>query len=79
MPAPSTDELLPDRDHYKELARQVPGGRPAARFPLARRQLLRLAVSFEYRARNLGRYELMARGGPVGTGLAKPAKVAKPV
>jgi hypothetical protein len=28
-----------------------------ARFPFARRQLIGLAASFEYRARHLGRYE----------------------
>jgi hypothetical protein len=53
----NTDWLLLDRDHYNELARQVREVARLARFPFARRQLLRLAASFEYRARNLGRYE----------------------
>ena len=53
MPETNTDRLLPDR----ELARQVGEVARLARFPFARRQLLRLAASFEYRARNLARYE----------------------
>jgi hypothetical protein len=52
-----TERLLPDREHYKELARQVREVARLARFPFARKELLHLAASFEYRARNLGRYE----------------------
>jgi hypothetical protein len=52
-----TDELLPDREHYRELAGQIRGVAQLARFPFARKELLRLAESYEYRARNLGRYE----------------------
>jgi hypothetical protein len=48
---------FPDRDHYRELARQVREVARLARFPFARKELLRLAESFEYRARHLGRYE----------------------
>jgi hypothetical protein len=40
-----------------ELARQVREVARLARFPFARKELLRLAASFDYRARNLGRYE----------------------
>ena len=57
MPDEDADRLLPDREHYRELARQVREVARLARFPFARKQLLRLAASFEYRARNLGRYE----------------------
>ena len=53
----STDKLLPDREHYRELARQVREVARSARFPFARKQLVRLAASFEYRARHLGRYK----------------------
>jgi hypothetical protein len=56
MPDGNTDRL-PDREHYTELARQVREVARLARFPFARKELLRLAASFEYRARNLGRYE----------------------
>ena len=52
----NTDRLLLDREHYRELARQVREVARLARFPFARTQLLRLAASFEYRARHLGRY-----------------------
>ena len=52
-----TDGLLRDREHYRELAQQVREVARQARFPFARKQLLRLAASFEYRARNLARYE----------------------
>jgi hypothetical protein len=57
MPEIDTDRLLPDREHYRELAGQVRKVARLARFPFARKQLLRLAASFEYRARHLGRYE----------------------
>ena len=57
MQGTDTDRLLPDREHYRELARQVREVARLARFPFARGKLLRLAASFEYRARNLGRYE----------------------
>jgi len=57
MPDESTDRLLPDREHYKELARQVREVARLARFPFARGQLLKLAASFDYRARHLGRYK----------------------
>ena len=53
----NTDGLLLDREHYRELARQVREVARLARFPFARKELLRLAASFDYRARNLGRYE----------------------
>jgi hypothetical protein len=48
--------LLIDREHYKELAWQVREVARQAWFPFARKELLRLAASFEYRARNLSRY-----------------------
>jgi hypothetical protein len=57
MSGKDTDGLPLDREHYKELARQVREVARLARFPFARKQLPRLAASFEYRARNLGRYE----------------------
>jgi hypothetical protein len=52
-----TDRLLTDRGHYRDLARQVREVARLARFPFARKQLLQLAASFEYRARHLGRYK----------------------
>ena len=52
----NTDGLPLDREHDRELARQVRQVAQQARFPFARKELLRLAASFEYRARNLGRY-----------------------
>ena len=55
MPDENTDQLLPDREYYRELARQVRQVAQQARFPFARKELLRLVASFEYRARNLGR------------------------
>jgi hypothetical protein len=61
MQEKDTDGLLPDREHYKELARQVREVARLARFPFARKELLRPAASFEYRARHLGRYELAGR------------------
>ena len=57
MAEKDTDGLLIDREHYKELAWQVREVARQAWFPFARKGLLRLAASFEYRARNLGRYE----------------------
>jgi hypothetical protein len=57
MPDENTDRLPPDREHYRELARHVREVARLARFPFARKELIRLAASFEYRARNLGRYE----------------------
>jgi hypothetical protein len=57
MPETDADRLLPDREHYRDLAQQVREVARLARFPLARKQLLRIAASFEYRARNLGRYQ----------------------
>jgi hypothetical protein len=57
MPEKDTDGLLPNREHYRELARQIREVARLARFPFARKELLRLAASFDYRARNLGRYE----------------------
>ena len=53
----NTEGLLPDREHYRELARQVREVARLARFPFARKELIRLAESFEYRARHLGRYK----------------------
>ena len=50
-----TDRLLPDRDHYRELAEEIRRVAQLARFPFAREELIRLAASFEYRARHLGR------------------------
>jgi hypothetical protein len=57
MPEKDTDGLLLDREHYKELARQVREVARLARSAFARKELLRLAASFEYRASHLGRYE----------------------
>jgi hypothetical protein len=51
-----TDRLLPDREHCRELAREIRRVAQMARFPFARKQLIRLATSFEYRARHVGRY-----------------------
>jgi len=45
MPEKDTDELLPDREHYRELARQVREVARLVRFPYARGQLIRLAAS----------------------------------
>ena len=53
----NTDGLRLNREHSRELARQVREVARLARFPFARKELLRLAASFDYRARNLGRYE----------------------
>jgi hypothetical protein len=57
MPESNTDELLPNREHYRELAGQIRRVAQFARFPFARKELLRLAESFEYRARHIGRYK----------------------
>jgi hypothetical protein len=57
MPDGDTGGLPLDREHYKELARLVREVARLARFPFARKELLRLAASFEYRASNLGRYD----------------------
>jgi hypothetical protein len=57
MPEQDTDRLLPDREHYRELAGEIRKVAQLARFPFARRELLSLAESFEYRARHLGRYK----------------------
>jgi hypothetical protein len=57
MPETNTDGLLLDREHYRELAGEIRRVARLARFPFARKELLRLAASFEYRGRNLGRYE----------------------
>jgi hypothetical protein len=51
-----TDRLLPDREHYRDLAGEIRRVAQRARFPFARKELIRLAASFEYRARHLGRY-----------------------
>ena len=56
MSETDTDGLPLDREHYRELARQVRAVARLARFPFTRKELLRIAASFEYRARNLGRY-----------------------
>ena len=53
----NTDRLLPDREHYRELAGEIRRVAQLARLPFARKELIRLATSFEYRARHLGRYE----------------------
>ena len=55
MPDENTDGLPLDREHDRELARQVREVARLARLPFARKELLRLVASFEYRARNLGR------------------------
>jgi hypothetical protein len=57
MPEKDTDRLLPDREHYRDLAGEIRRVAQLARFPFARKELIRLAASFEYRARHLGRYE----------------------
>jgi hypothetical protein len=57
MPNEGTYRLPQDREHYRELAGQIRKVAQLARFPFARRELLRLAESFEYRARHLGRYK----------------------
>jgi hypothetical protein len=49
--------LLLDREHYRDLARQVREVARLARFPFARKELVRLAATFDYRARHLGRYK----------------------
>jgi hypothetical protein len=51
-----TDRLLADREHYRDLAGEIRRMAQLARFPFARKQLIRLATSFEYRARDLSRY-----------------------
>jgi len=56
MPDTDTDGLQPDRAHFMELARRVHEVARLARSAFARKELLRLAASFEYRARHLGRY-----------------------
>jgi hypothetical protein len=57
MAEKDTNRLLPDREHYRDLAGEIRRVAQRARFPFARKELMRLAVSFEYRAANLGRYE----------------------
>ena len=52
-----TDRLLPDREHYRELAGEIRRVAQLPRFPFARRELVCLAASFDYPARHLGRYE----------------------
>jgi hypothetical protein len=56
MAEKDTDRLLPDRDHYRELAGEIRRVTQLACFAFARKQLIRLAASFEYRTRHLGRY-----------------------
>jgi hypothetical protein len=56
MPNKDTDRLLPDREHYRELAGEIRRVAQMARLPFARKELIRLAISFECRARHLGRY-----------------------
>jgi len=53
----NTDRLLPSRDHYRELAGEIRRVAQMARFPFARKELIRLAEDLEYRARHLTRYE----------------------
>ena len=57
MPGESADKLFPDREHHRELARQLRDMAHVAHSAYARKELLRLAASFEYRARSLGRYK----------------------
>jgi hypothetical protein len=57
VPEKDTDRLLPNREHYRGLSGKVREVARLARFPFARKELIRLAASFEYRACNLGRYE----------------------
>ena len=57
MPNKDTDRLRPDREHYRELAGEIRRVAQLARLLFAREELIRLATSFEYRARHLGRYE----------------------
>jgi len=54
-----TDRLLPNREHYRELARQVCEEARLARCPLCPKRAYSalLTASFDYRARHLGRYE----------------------
>jgi hypothetical protein len=49
--------LLLDREHYKELAGKAREMARQARFAVALRELFRLAASFEYRARHVGRHK----------------------
>jgi hypothetical protein len=51
-----TDGLLINPEHNRALAGNVREMAQLARFAFAREELLRLATSFEYRARDLGRY-----------------------
>ena len=53
----NTDRLLPDREHHRELAGEIRRVAQLARFPFARKELVRLAEDFEHRDRNLGRHE----------------------
>jgi hypothetical protein len=57
MAEKDTERLLPDREHYRELSGEIRRVAHLARFPFARKELVRLAASFECRARHLGRYE----------------------
>jgi len=57
MAEKDTDRLLPDRDHYRDLAGEILRVVQLARSPFARKELIRPAASFEYRARHLGGYE----------------------
>jgi hypothetical protein len=53
----STDSLLPDRERHKALGRQLREMARSAPSAYARKELLRLAGRFEYRAQYLGRYK----------------------
>jgi hypothetical protein len=52
-----TDRLLLDREHYREPAGEIRRVAQMACFPFARKELIRLAATFGYRTRHLGRYE----------------------
>jgi hypothetical protein len=68
-----TDGLLPDREHYRELAGQLREMARLARSAFARKELLRLATSFDYRARYLGRYKDWRRRNLVPLSRSDPA------
>jgi hypothetical protein len=66
------DRLLPAREHYRELAGEIRRVAQLARFPFARKELLRLAASFEYRARLLADTRARDAARPIRVGTPGP-------
>jgi hypothetical protein len=63
----NTEELPPGRERHKEISRQLRKMTRSAPSAYARKELLRVAASLEYRARHVGRYYRVS-GNPDETG-----------